>query len=189
MGLGTWDLHLGGCQSLKDKRSVLKSLKDRVRRQFNVSIAETDHHDLWQRAEVACAVVATDRANADRTLAAVDGFIEQHGDVRTIREALSEAIRLQVKDPRVGFVTITAVEASADLSHATVRVSVLGAEEDKVEAIAGLQHARGFLRTYLARTLSIRTTPELHFVLDRGLEHSRRIDAILTDLDIEEDPS
>ena len=84
MGLGVWELHLAGCQSLKDKRSVLSSLKDRVRQRFNVSVAETGHQDTWQRAEVACAVVTTDRRHADQTLAAVDQFIERHGAVRIL---------------------------------------------------------------------------------------------------------
>src|SRR3989454_12014558 len=60
VGLITWELHLAACQSLKEKRHVLKSLKDRLHNRFNVS-AETDHHDLWQRAELSVSVVSTDR--------------------------------------------------------------------------------------------------------------------------------
>lgn len=104
-----------------------------------------------------------------------------------IREALADAIRLQLKDPRVGFVTITGVDVTRDLSHAEVRVSVLGTEEERTAAIQGLQHARGFLRTHLAQTMSLRSMPELHFVLDRGLEHARRINAILAELHDAED--
>ena len=62
IGVITWELHLAGCQSLKDKRRVLKSLKDRLHDRFNVSVAETAHHDLWQRAELACCAVSGDRA-------------------------------------------------------------------------------------------------------------------------------
>ena len=104
-----------------------------------------------------------------------------------IRESLSEAIRLQLKDPRVGFVTITGVDASADLSHATVRVSVLGSDEDKQAAMEGLRHARGFLRSHLAQVLTLRTTPELHFVLDRGIEHAQRIAQLLSEVRDEEE--
>jgi hypothetical protein len=89
VGLGTWELHLSGCQSLKDKRSVLKGLKDRVHRRFNVSVAETAHQDLWQRAEIACAVVTTDRRQADAVLSAVDEFIENLGSVRVVDSARS----------------------------------------------------------------------------------------------------
>jgi uncharacterized protein YlxP (DUF503 family) len=75
-----WELHLPGCQSLKDKRAVLKSLKDRLHNRFNVSVAETAHQDLWQRAELTASVVSTDRRHAesvlreaDRMVAAADG--------------------------------------------------------------------------------------------------------------------
>ena len=59
VAIQTWDLHLPGCHSLKEKRGVLKPLTGGLRRSFNVSVAETGHQDLWQRAEIACAVVGT----------------------------------------------------------------------------------------------------------------------------------
>jgi len=99
-----------------------------------------------------------------------------------IQETLAEALSSLVKDPRIGFVTITGVTVSADGSHATVRVSVMGSEDEKASAMAGLESARGFLRTHLARLLSLRTVPELHFRLDRGLEHAQRIEQLLADL-------
>jgi ribosome-binding factor A len=99
-----------------------------------------------------------------------------------IQETLAKALATQLKDPRVGFVTLTGVTASPDGTHATVRVSVLGSEDDKTRALAGLEHARGFLRSHLAQRLAMRVTPELHFVLDRGIEHAQRIDRILGDL-------
>src|SRR3989442_14298149 len=68
----TWELHLAACQSLKDKRQILKSLKDRLHRRFNVSAAETDHQDLWQRAELTAAVVSTDRHHAEEVLRQAD---------------------------------------------------------------------------------------------------------------------
>ena len=95
-----------------------------------------------------------------------------------LREILAEEIGL-LKDPRIGFVTITGVEVTPDGQHATVRVSVLGADDDKALALEGLDHARGFLRSYLAARLELRITPDLRFELDRGLEHARRIDALL----------
>jgi len=103
-----------------------------------------------------------------------------------IREGIAESLANRVKDPRIGFVTVTRVTVSPDVSHATVRVSVMGSEDQKDSAMAGLQHARGFLRTQLARSLELRTAPELHFVLDRGLENAARIDTILEQIKREE---
>src|SRR3989442_3638440 len=68
----TWELHLAACQSLKDKRQIVKSLKDRLHQRFNVSAAETDHQDLWQRAELTAAVVSTDRRHAEEVLRQAD---------------------------------------------------------------------------------------------------------------------
>ena len=75
VGVRTWELHLPGAHSLKEKRSVLKSMKDRLHNQFNVSVAETAHHDVWQRAELTVALVATDRRQADAVLSAVDAYV------------------------------------------------------------------------------------------------------------------
>ena len=106
-----------------------------------------------------------------------------------IKESIAEVLSSQIKDPRIGFVTVTGVTVTADISHATVRVSVLGADDEKDSAMEGLNHARGFIRTYLARQLDLRTAPELHFDLDRGLEHASRIDAILDELKEQEPDS
>jgi uncharacterized protein YlxP (DUF503 family) len=70
-----WELHLPACQSLKDKRTIVKSLKDRLHNRFNVSVAETGHHDLWQRAELTAAVVGSDRVHAESVLREVDNLI------------------------------------------------------------------------------------------------------------------
>ena len=75
IGVRSWELHILGAHSLKEKRSVLKGLKDRLHNQFNVSVAETAHHDVWQRAELTACVVATDRRRAESVLAAVDTFV------------------------------------------------------------------------------------------------------------------
>ncbi len=87
----TWDLHLNGCRSLKDKRRILKSLKDRLHHRHNVSVAETAAHDLWQRAELSCCVVSTDRAHAERVLDAADRFVAGHGLARIIDSTKSFA--------------------------------------------------------------------------------------------------
>ncbi len=96
-----------------------------------------------------------------------------------IQETVANALATSVKDPRVGFVTITGVTVSPDASHATLRVSVMGSEDEKARALEGLESARGFLRSHVAQRLSLRIAPELHFEIDRGLEHARRIESIL----------
>ncbi len=96
-----------------------------------------------------------------------------------IQQTIAEAVATKVKDSRVGFVTVTGVTLSPDISHATVRVSVMGSDEEKQNTLSGLESTRGFLRSLLARTLHLRTTPELHFELDRGLEHAARIEQLL----------
>lgn len=102
---------------------------------------------------------------------------EQVGE--TLRQVITDALARQVRDPRVGFVTVTAVLVTNDLSHARVLVSVPGEDSEKTRALEGLQSAAGFLRSRAARTLTTRSVPELHFELDRGLEHAARINELL----------
>lgn len=97
----------------------------------------------------------------------------------TLRQVITEALAREVRDPRVGFVTVTGVLVSNDLSHARVMVSSPGEDADKARALEGLQSAAGFLRSRAARALTTRTVPELHFELDRGLEHAARINELL----------
>ncbi len=97
----------------------------------------------------------------------------------TLRQVITESLAREVRDPRVGFVTITGVLVTHDLSHARVMVSVPGEDAEKTRAIEGLQSAAGFLRSRAARALTTRTVPELHFELDRGLEHAARINQLL----------
>ena len=99
-----------------------------------------------------------------------------------IQRSLAELIRLEVRDPRVGLVTVTHLEVTPDLSLARVRVAVPGEDEQKRLALEGLRSAAGFLRSRAARTLATRTVPELRFELDRGIEHAQRIGEILEGL-------
>jgi ribosome-binding factor A len=105
-----------------------------------------------------------------------------------VRQVLAEALAREIRDPRVGLVTLTRVDVSGDLSHAKVYVMAneLGKTGEEgnsgEEALAGLKSAAGFLRSKIAKALSTRTIPELHFELDRGLEHAARINAVLADL-------
>ncbi|MGD8700397.1 MAG: DUF503 domain-containing protein [Gemmatimonadales bacterium] len=79
-----WELHIDGCNSLKEKRAVVRSLKDRLRGRHNVSIAETDHQDTWQRAELAAAVVSSDRRRAQEMISRIDSVVESDFRVRII---------------------------------------------------------------------------------------------------------
>jgi uncharacterized protein len=84
VGLGVWELHLPGCNSLKEKRSVLKSVKDRLHNQYNVSVAETAHQDAHRRGELAACVVSGDRAHANKVLDSVDRFIAAEARMRVV---------------------------------------------------------------------------------------------------------
>lgn len=99
-----------------------------------------------------------------------------------IRETVAEFLTTSARDPRIGFVTVTGVQVSADLGHATVQVSVMGSDEEKERSLEGLASAARFLRGQLARELRLRTSPEIHFRLDRGLEHAQRIEQVLKEL-------
>ena len=100
----------------------------------------------------------------------------------TLRQVIADALTREVRDPRVGFVTLTGVLFTNDLSHARIMVTVPGEEADKTRALEGLQSAAGFLRSRAARSLTTRSVPELHFELDRGLEHAARINELLNDI-------
>ena len=99
-----------------------------------------------------------------------------------VRQTVGAFLTGDVRDPRIGFVTVTGVDVTADLSHANVRVSVMGTEEEKARSLEGLASAARFLRAQLSQELRLRTSPELHFHLDRGLEHAQRIDQVLKTL-------
>ena len=89
VGVITWELHLDACHSLKEKRQIVKSLKDRLHQRFNVSAAETAHHDLWQRAELTAAVVSTERQHAERVLREADRLVEGAVGARIIDSSTS----------------------------------------------------------------------------------------------------
>jgi len=97
-----------------------------------------------------------------------------------LQRELSELIRRQVKDPRIHLVTITNVDVSPDLSNAKVLISVLGAQKPQPEVVAALNHAAGFLRHALGRTLKLRSIPELRFRYDDTLDRAAHLDALIT---------
>ncbi len=104
---------------------------------------------------------------------------------RVIAQELSELMRLRVKDPRVGFASITSVTVSRDLSLAKVYVSVMGTPEEQRETMRGLRHAAGFLRHELAQRLSVRHVPEITFLLDESIARGARMLELLNQLNHE----
>ncbi|NLJ86048.1 MAG: 30S ribosome-binding factor RbfA [Firmicutes bacterium] len=109
--------------------------------------------------------------------------------VEKIREAIkqeaSDIIR-NMKDPRIGFVTVTDAEVSRDLRHVKIYVSVLGDEESKRSSLEGLERATGYIRTEIGQRVRLRYTPEIVFRWDGSLERGARIDQILQELKAEE---
>jgi len=96
-----------------------------------------------------------------------------------IKEEISTLLQRELKDPRLGFVTVTEVEATRDLRTAKVFVSVLGDERQWTASLAALASARGFVRNWLRQHLDLRVTPEIDFRADRSMEHAARIQALL----------
>jgi len=96
-----------------------------------------------------------------------------------LRRELAVLLREEVKDPRVRMVALSSVDVSRDLGHAKVYVSVLGDDVEIRSALAGLEHAEGFLRRELGRRMHIRTIPHLHFLHDTSMEQGARINELL----------
>src|SRR4051812_12539386 len=95
-----------------------------------------------------------------------------------LRHVIGDAVAQDLKDPRVGFVTVTDVETSPDLRHARVYVSVLGTEDEKDASLEGLRSAHGVLQSRIARELRLRNTPELAFILDQTAERAFRLERL-----------
>jgi len=100
-----------------------------------------------------------------------------------IRQVLGDAVSGDLKDPRVGFVTVTDVRTSADLRHARVYVSVLGDTEQREASLDGLRSAHGFLQSCLARELRLKRTPTLEFSYDDTTDRAMRVDALIDEIE------
>jgi ribosome-binding factor A len=96
-----------------------------------------------------------------------------------VRAVLSDAIAKDLQDPRVGFVTVTAVKTSPDLRHARVYVSILGDEQARADSLAGLRSATGFLQGRVASELTLKHTPALVFEYDESVDRGMRITRLL----------
>jgi ribosome-binding factor A len=103
-----------------------------------------------------------------------------------IAQELSELMRTRVKDPRIGFASITHIEVSGDLRHAKVFVSVMGTDQERAETLKGLKHATGFLRHELAGRLTLRYMPEIIFKLDTSIEEGSRILSLIQQIEEQE---
>jgi ribosome-binding factor A len=99
-----------------------------------------------------------------------------------VREVLSGHITEDLKDPRIGFVTVTGVETSPDLRRARVYVSVLGSENERKEALAGLRNSAGFLQSKVGEELRMKRTPTLEFHYDESIDRGMRISELLDEL-------
>ncbi len=99
-----------------------------------------------------------------------------------VKEEISTLLQRELKDPRLGFVTVTEVDVTPDLKQAKVYVSVLGPEEQWVSSFKALQSARGFVWSWLRKHLDLRVTPELSFRPDRSMEHAAHMQALLAGL-------
>lgn len=98
-----------------------------------------------------------------------------------IQRELAELIQLEVKDPRVGMVTLTGVDVTSDYSHAKVFFSLLGDQERLQQALIGLNSAAGYLRSQVAHRMKLRIMPALHFVHDTSIEEGMRLDKLISD--------
>jgi ribosome-binding factor A len=96
-----------------------------------------------------------------------------------IRQQVARLIASDLKDPRLGFVTVTRVELAHDLEHARVHVGVLGSEAEREKSLAALRRASGFVRRELGKRLRIRHTPEIDFRYDKGLDATDRVARLL----------
>lgn len=102
--------------------------------------------------------------------------------VEQIKRELAELIRLEVKDPRVGFITLTDVEITPDYAHAKVFFTSMTGKEDVEGILVGLRRASGFLRRELGKRVRIHTTPELHFHYDQSVEEGSRLSQLIDEV-------
>ena len=186
--------------SLKEKRAVVRPIVAELRRRFEVAAAEAGHLDLHRRALVGVAVVAPDAAHCAEVLDACERLVAGRPEIellsartpaatlrrtseRPARRAarkladriqviVAETLEMRVKDPRLGFVTITDARVTGDLREATVFYTVYGDDEARADTAAALDSAKGVLRTEVGRQTGVRHTPSLAFVADAVPENA-----------------
>lgn len=109
------------------------------------------------------------------------GFQRRDRICEQIRRELAELIRSELRDPRVGMVSLTEVQISVDYAHAKVYFSTLAGSEHLDSVLLGLQKASGFLRSELGRRISIHSTPQLHFIFDESLERGEKMSKLISE--------
>jgi ribosome-binding factor A len=102
-----------------------------------------------------------------------------------IKKEISQLIQTEMKDPRIGFITVTGVDVTGDLSQARIYLSILGSEEQKEASLHGIARAKGFLRSELGRRMRLRHTPEIEFRFDSSIEYGSHIESLLQQINRE----
>lgn len=103
-----------------------------------------------------------------------------------IKKELSILLQRGLKDPRIGFVTVTGVEVTTDLQLAKVYISIFGSPEQKEASLQGLQKAKGFLRTEIGKRIKLRHVPDLQFKMDASIDYGNKIDNLLREISAQE---
>lgn len=103
------------------------------------------------------------------------------------KEEVGNMLQKEIKDPRIGFVTVTDVEVSPDFRHAKIYVSPFGDEEAERQTIQGLESAKGYIRTELGRRIRLRYTPEISFAVDKSIERGVRLTKLIDQISEERD--
>lgn len=106
-----------------------------------------------------------------------------------IKKALGEILLQEIKDPNIGFCTVTEVDVASDLRSAWVMISVMGEQQEKEISIEHLQNASGFIHKLLRSKVDLRYTPRLHFKLDNTLDHSFKIERIIKEIHVDDPAS
>jgi ribosome-binding factor A len=106
-----------------------------------------------------------------------------------MKKELSEIIGRKLKDPRIGFVTVTDVAVTGDLQQATVYISVLGDEKQREDTLKGLEKAKGFMRSEIGQRIRLRKTPELFFEFDESIDYGNRIETLISQLHADDKPA
>lgn len=104
-----------------------------------------------------------------------------------MKKELGEIISRKIKDPRIGFVTVTDVQVTGDLQQATIYISVLGDEEQREKTLIGLSKATGFIRSEIGQRIRLRKTPEITFEYDESIDYGNRIETLLNKIHAEDE--
>ena len=103
-----------------------------------------------------------------------------------IKKVISETINNKVKDPRIGFTTVTDVEVTGDLEHAKVYLTVFGTKKDKEETFKALDKANGFIRNEIGKAVKLRVVPDLTFIYDESIDYGNKIERMIAEFNKKE---